>query len=122
MLNAERAAQLAPLLPKQTIDATSRLSIHFESKHCTEEAKTCIAIPNTRPSNSITNHVPDTASNDRPIPAAPRAGGVLCVSFRRARGVLCMSFRLHGIAEVAGLDGDELGYLLGKVAGARRIE
>ena len=29
---------------------------------------------------------------------------------------------LHGIAEVAGLDGDELGYLLGKVAEARRID
>jgi hypothetical protein len=29
---------------------------------------------------------------------------------------------IHGIAEVAGLDGDELGYLLGKVAEARRIE
>jgi hypothetical protein len=28
---------------------------------------------------------------------------------------------IHGIAEVAGLDGDELGYLLAKVAGARRI-
>jgi hypothetical protein len=28
---------------------------------------------------------------------------------------------IHGIAEVAGLDGDELGYLLGKVAEARRI-
>ena len=29
---------------------------------------------------------------------------------------------IHGIAEVAELDGDELGYLLGKVAKARRIE
>ncbi len=29
---------------------------------------------------------------------------------------------IHGIAEVAGLDGDELGYLLGQVAQARRIE
>ena len=29
---------------------------------------------------------------------------------------------IHGIAEVAGLDGDEIGYLLGKVAEARRIE
>jgi len=29
---------------------------------------------------------------------------------------------IHGIAAVAGLDGDELGYLLGKVAEARRIE
>ncbi len=29
---------------------------------------------------------------------------------------------IHGIAEVAGLDGDELGYLLGKIAEARRIE
>jgi hypothetical protein len=29
---------------------------------------------------------------------------------------------IHGIAEVAGLDGDELGYRLGKVAEARRIE
>ncbi len=29
---------------------------------------------------------------------------------------------IHGIAEVAELDGDELGYLLGKVAEARRIE
>ena len=29
---------------------------------------------------------------------------------------------IHGIAEVAGLDGDKLGYLLGKVAQARRIE
>jgi hypothetical protein len=29
---------------------------------------------------------------------------------------------IHGIAEVAGLDGDELGYLLGRVAEARRIE
>ena len=28
----------------------------------------------------------------------------------------------HGIAEVLGLDGDELGYLLGKLAEARRIE
>ena len=28
---------------------------------------------------------------------------------------------MHGIAKVAGLDGDELGYLLGKVAEARRI-
>jgi hypothetical protein len=29
---------------------------------------------------------------------------------------------IHGIAEIAKLDGDELGYLLGKVAEARRIE
>jgi hypothetical protein len=29
---------------------------------------------------------------------------------------------IHGLAEVAGLDGDELGYLLGKVAKGRRIE
>jgi hypothetical protein len=29
---------------------------------------------------------------------------------------------IHGVAEVAGLDGDELGYLLGKVAEARRID
>lgn len=29
---------------------------------------------------------------------------------------------IHGIAEVAGFDGDELGYLLGKVSGARRID
>jgi hypothetical protein len=29
---------------------------------------------------------------------------------------------IHGVAEVAGLDGDELGYLLGTVAEARRIE
>jgi hypothetical protein len=29
---------------------------------------------------------------------------------------------MHGIAKVAGLGGDELGYLLGKVAEARRIE
>jgi hypothetical protein len=29
---------------------------------------------------------------------------------------------IHGIAEVAGLDGDELGYLPGKIAEARRIE
>jgi hypothetical protein len=29
---------------------------------------------------------------------------------------------IHGIAEVAGLDGDELGYLLGKVAEARKID
>ena len=29
---------------------------------------------------------------------------------------------IHGIAEIAGLDGDELGYLVGKVAEARRIE
>jgi hypothetical protein len=28
---------------------------------------------------------------------------------------------IHGTAEVAGLDGDEIGYLLGKVAEARRI-
>jgi hypothetical protein len=29
---------------------------------------------------------------------------------------------IHGIAEVAGLDGDELVYLFGKVAEARRID
>ena len=29
---------------------------------------------------------------------------------------------IHGVAKVAGLDGDELGYLLGKVAEARRID
>jgi hypothetical protein len=29
---------------------------------------------------------------------------------------------IHGIGEGAGLDGDELGYLLGKVAEARRID
>ena len=29
---------------------------------------------------------------------------------------------IHGIAEVAGLGGDELGYLLAKVAAARRID
>jgi hypothetical protein len=29
---------------------------------------------------------------------------------------------VHGIADVAGLDGDELGYQLAKVAEARRIE
>jgi hypothetical protein len=29
---------------------------------------------------------------------------------------------IHGIAEVAGLDGDEFGYMLGKVAQARRID
>jgi hypothetical protein len=28
----------------------------------------------------------------------------------------------HGVAEVAGMDGDELGYMLGKTAEARRIE
>jgi hypothetical protein len=36
------------------------------------EARTCIAIPNTRPSSGITNHDPDTASSDRPIPSAAR--------------------------------------------------
>lgn len=29
---------------------------------------------------------------------------------------------IHGIAEVAGLDGDEVGYLLGRVAKLKRIE
>lgn len=29
---------------------------------------------------------------------------------------------IHGIAEVAGLDGDELGFLLGRVAEIRRVE
>lgn len=29
---------------------------------------------------------------------------------------------VHGIAEVAELDGDELGYLLGKIASIKRIE
>jgi hypothetical protein len=29
---------------------------------------------------------------------------------------------IDGIAEVTGLDGDELGYLLGKIAETRRIE
>jgi hypothetical protein len=29
---------------------------------------------------------------------------------------------IHGIAEIAGLDEDELGYLLGKVAEARKID
>jgi hypothetical protein len=29
---------------------------------------------------------------------------------------------IHGIAKVAGLDGDELGYLLAMVAEARRID
>ena len=29
---------------------------------------------------------------------------------------------IHGVAEVAELDGDELGYLLGKVAEARRVD
>jgi hypothetical protein len=36
------------------------------------EARTCTAIPNARPSSGITNHDPDTATNDRPIPAAAR--------------------------------------------------
>jgi hypothetical protein len=36
------------------------------------EARTCIAIPNSRPSSGITNHDPDTASTGRPIPAAAR--------------------------------------------------
>jgi hypothetical protein len=46
-----------------------------------KEARTCIAIPNTGPSSGITNHDPDTASSDRPIPAAALAGGLLCLSF-----------------------------------------
>ena len=42
----------------------------------TRQARTYIAIPNTRPSSIITNHGPDKASNDRPIPSAC-AGGLL---------------------------------------------
>jgi hypothetical protein len=29
---------------------------------------------------------------------------------------------IHGVAEVAGLDGDERGYLVGRVAAIKRIE
>ena len=36
----------------------------------TRGRRTCIATPKTRPLSSITNHGPDTASSDRPIPAA----------------------------------------------------
>jgi hypothetical protein len=39
---------------------------------CFWVARTRIKIPNTRPSSGITNHDPDTASTDRPIPAAAR--------------------------------------------------
>ena len=52
--------------------------------------------------------------------------------FARATGELTHSLfigreadsirNIHGIAGVAGLDGDELGYRLGKVAEARRVD
>ena len=35
-------------------------------------ARTRIGIPTARPSSSVTNHGPDTASSDRPIPATAR--------------------------------------------------
>ncbi len=45
------------------------------------------------------------------------------VSHRQYLGVEADLIRnIHGIAEVAGLDGDELGYLLGMLSKARRIE
>jgi hypothetical protein len=56
-----------------------------------EEARTCIAIPNTRPSSGITNHNPDAASSDRPIPAAARcriAARVLSARLIAAHGEL----------------------------------
>lgn len=45
------------------------------------------------------------------------------VSHRQYLGVEADLIRnVHGIAEVAGLDGDELGYLLGMLSKAKRIE
>ncbi len=58
-------------------------------------------------------------TSDRCILARP-AGEVTHKLFIGAEADLIRN--LHGIAEVAGLDGDELGYLLGKVAEARRID
>jgi hypothetical protein len=58
-------------------------------------------------------------SSDRCILARP-TGEVTHNLFIGAEADLIRN--IHGIAEVAGLDGDELGYLLGKVAEARRID
>ena len=58
-------------------------------------------------------------SSDRCILARP-TGEVTHKLFIGAEADLIRN--IHGIAEVAGLDGDELGYLLGKVAEARRID
>ena len=44
--------------------------------------RTCIATPNTRPLNAITNDGPDKVSSDRPIPAAPHFRGLRCLSSR----------------------------------------
>jgi hypothetical protein len=47
----------------------------------------------------------------------------MCVTHKLFIGAEADLIRnIHGIAEVAGLDGDELGYLLGKVAAARRLD
>jgi hypothetical protein len=58
-------------------------------------------------------------TSDRCILARP-TGGVRHELFIGAEADLIQN--VHGIAEVAGLDGDELGYLLAKVAAARRID
>ena len=58
-------------------------------------------------------------TSDRCILARP-AGELTHKLFIGAEADLIRN--IHGIAEVAGLDGDELGYLLGKVAEARRID
>src|SRR5712672_2052378 len=58
-------------------------------------------------------------TSDRCILARP-SGEVTHTLFIGAEADLIRN--IHGIAEVAGLDGDELGYLLGKVAEARRID
>jgi hypothetical protein len=53
--------------------------MHRNPQH--SEARTCIAIPNTRPSSCITNHDPDTVSSDRPILAAALAGKLMYISW-----------------------------------------
>jgi hypothetical protein len=58
-------------------------------------------------------------TSDRCI-LAPPTGEVTNKLFVGAEAGLIRN--IHRIAEVAELDGDELGYLLGNVAGAKRID
>jgi hypothetical protein len=56
--------------------------------------------PNARALNSTTNHGPEPASSDRPIPAAGHFRGLRCVSFRPEHAT-----RIAGMDELHRLDG-----------------
>ena len=73
----------------------------------------CLTRTERRPDRGTVHYV-------GPLHSRPANGGVTRKPFAGAEADLIRN--IQGIAEVAGLDGDELGYLLGKVAEARRVD